>query len=183
MYEGALPSEMCDGKALFEELWELHPPEFHEMMIKGQLVKTPRWQQAYGRDYVYSGSRNQALPVPELFAPYWDWVKETVDERLNGLLLNWYDGSQKHYIGKHRDAHEPLVDGSPIVTISFGGERVFRMRPWRGSGYTDFAATNGSVFVIPYDTNLAWTHEVPKSAKDDRRISITFRVFRDEEEE
>jgi hypothetical protein len=34
------------------------------------------------------------------------------------------------------------------------------------------------VFVLPYDTNQAWTHEVPHSAPiGGRRISVTLRAF------
>ncbi len=44
----------------------------------------------------------------------------------------------------------------------------------------DFPAPDGTVFVMPYDTNLAWKHQVPKSAKSrGRRISVTLRAFED----
>ena len=35
----------------FDALWQMHPQVFHEIKMHGQLVKTPRWQQAYGVDY------------------------------------------------------------------------------------------------------------------------------------
>ena len=64
------------------------------------------------------------------------------------------------------------------VTISIGGTGVFRLRPWRKSGFRDFNAVNGMMFVMPYDTNLAYTHEVPHSAKSrGRRVSVTIRAF------
>jgi hypothetical protein len=48
--------------------------------------------------------------------------------------------------------------------------------PWKGEGFRDFAARDGAVFVLPYATNLAYTHEVPHSAASrGRRISITLR--------
>ena len=56
---------------------------------------------------------------------------DTVDDRLNGLLLNWYDGRLGHYIGKHRDSRVNMIHGAPIVTISLGEERSFRLAPWR----------------------------------------------------
>jgi alkylated DNA repair dioxygenase AlkB len=101
-----------------------------------------------------------------------------VDARLNGILLNWYDGKFGHYIGKHRDSTDDMVDGAPIVTVSLGEERKFRLRPWKQAGFIDFDAVPGSVFIMPYTTNLTWTHEVPHSAKyRGRRISITLRTF------
>lgn len=87
-------------------------------------------------------------------------------------------GALGHYIGRHRDSTRNMVEGAPIVTVSFGERRNFRLRPCKGKGFKDFPATDGTVFIMPYETNLAWTHEVPKSAKlRGRRISITFRAF------
>ena len=175
---GCLPTNLIPDNDTFEKIWCLHPEEFHDVKIMDKLIKTPRWQQAYNKDYVYTGSKNNALAVPQILNPYWIWAKEKIDERLNGLLLNWYDGKLGHYIGKHRDSTTGMIFGAPIVTISLGEERKFRIRPWKGEGYTDFQADHCSVFIIPYDTNQAYTHEVPKSKKyKDRRISLTLRAF------
>src|SRR5262249_23207799 len=113
-------------------------------------------------------------------APMIAWVRDTINDRLNGLLLNWYDGRLGHYIGKHRDSRVKMIQGTPIVTISLGDERVFRLAPWRQSdqGIVDFPARDGTVFVMPYDTNLVWTHAVPASRRHQgRRISVTVRGF------
>tara|TARA_R110002096_G_scaffold238581_8_gene430174 strand:+ start:9279 stop:9884 length:606 start_codon:yes stop_codon:yes gene_type:complete len=180
LWMGRLPDDLRRDEAGFEELWRLHPPEFHDVRMGGRWVKTPRWQQAYNRDYAYSGSTNSALEVPELLFPYWQWALDSVDERLNGLLVNWYDGALGHYIGKHRDTPNQLTPGSPIVTISFGEARVFRMRPWRGKGFQDFHVTDGSVVVLPFTTNETWSHEVtPTRNRQGRRVSVTLRVFED----
>ena len=92
--------------------------------------------------------------------------------------MNWYEGGLKHYIGKHRDSTVNMIKDAPIVTLSLGEERVFRVRPFRGKGMMDFKASNGSMFIMPYDTNKAFTHEVPHFSKNiGQRISITFRAF------
>ena len=72
-----------------------------------------------------------------------------------------------------------MIDGAPIVTISLGEERIFRLRPWKmASERVDFPAPDGTVFVLPYATNQRWTHEVPKQKRrTGRRISITLRAF------
>lgn len=177
LYSAQLPETLRFSADQYEQVWAMHPSEYHEIMIHGRLVPTPRWQQAYGRDYQYTGQVNRALPVPSLLQPLLDW-SQMLDARLNGLLLNWYDGARGHYIGKHRDSIANLRRGSPIVTISFGEERVFRLRPHKGTGMIDFRAKNGTVFVMPFATNLAWTHEVPKSSRClGRRISVTVRAF------
>jgi alkylated DNA repair dioxygenase AlkB len=177
-FTGRLPEELLPDERIFADLWRLHPKEYQDVKMRGRLVKTPRWQQAYGQDYYYSGQTNEAKPVPEIVRPLLDWAKNTIDDRLNGVLLNWYDGSLGHYIGKHRDSIQNLIPGSPIVTVSFGDERPFRLRPWKGTGFTDFAASNGSVFILPWQTNLHFQHEVPASKSwKGKRISVTFRAF------
>lgn len=107
-------------------------------------------------------------------------VAFVLDQRLNGLLLNWYQGPD-HHIGPHRDNTTDLVEGSPIVTISFGEQRTFRLEPvGRGdSSAVDFVTGEGTVLVLPWDTNQAWKHSVPSDPKRyrGRRISVTARAF------
>lgn len=174
-----IPDDLLLYDDQFEELWNLHPAEHHEIKIHGRTVKTPRWQQAYGADYYFSGQTYGAEETPEVVQPFLEWAQTAIFPQLNGILVNWYDGQFDHYIGKHRDSVANMIEGAPIATISLGEERKFRMRPWKQSGFQDFPAPNGSVFVIPYETNLTWTHEVPPSKKlNGRRISITMRAFK-----
>lgn len=178
LWVGRLPDAVALSSAEFDECWRMHPPQFVEIMMHGRPVLTPRWQQAYGRDYAYSGQVNTALPVPPLLQRLLHWGQRTVDARLNGILVNWYDGSQGHYIGPHRDSIRNMVPGAPIVTISAGEERVFRVKPWKGKGRHDFQAVDRTVIVMPFETNRTWTHEVPKSAeRQGRRLSVTLRAF------
>ena len=167
----------------FRALWAIHPDRFHRVSIMGRETPVPRWSRAYGADYHYSGRTDRAEPVPPLLAGTLAWARETIEPRLNGLLLNWYDGEQRHYIGKHRDSTKSMVAGTPIVTISLGASRPFRLRPWRvaGADFIDVEVGDRSVLVIPWETNLSWTHEVPHRAEGGRRISITLRAFAESE--
>ena len=175
---GRIPERLLPADDLFDELWNLHPPEFHEIIMAGKPTKMPRWEQAYGRTYQYSGRENVALPLHPIMQPYLNWAKDEIDSRLNGMFALWYDGSVGHYIGKHRDSTIDLINGAPIVTVSLGESRKFRMRPLKGKGYQDFPIEHGSVCIIPFNTNEAWTHEVPKSSRrKGKRISLTMRAF------
>jgi alkylated DNA repair dioxygenase AlkB len=70
-----------------------------------------------------------------------------------------------------------MIDDAPIVTISFGETRKFRLS--RGTEKRDFLAESGTVYVLPQDTNAIWKHSVPKSARyRGQRISVTVRGFR-----
>jgi len=180
---GRLPETRLPGQDQFETLWCLHPTTFPEIHLHGRLVKIPRWQQAYGADYHFSGRTSAALPVPSSLEPFHSWARSAIDDRLNGLLLNWYDGDLGHYIGPHRDSTRNMVPDAPIVTISLGAERTFRLNrdgPDRKC-VVDFQTEAGAVFIMPHETNRAWKHGVPKLARHrGRRISITLRAFTDQ---
>src|SRR5215475_2065712 len=70
---GGLANSLIPDAAQFEELWQMHPQEFHEIELYGRSVKTPRWQQAFGRDYHYTGRVNRALPTPSNLEPFLRW--------------------------------------------------------------------------------------------------------------
>jgi hypothetical protein len=40
------------------------------------------------------------------------------------------------------------------------------MRPHGKKGFNDFTVRNGEVIVIPWETNLSWTYEVPTFKKN-----------------
>ena len=176
---GRLPAALEWDDRVLTDVWRLHPVQRHLVKMVGHWVETPRWQQAYGASYSYTGSKNNALPIPSVLRPLLDWAQADIDGRLNGLLLNWYEGPDD-YIGPHHDSTKNLINGSPIVTISFGETRVFRLTKGKGEqrNVRDFPAPHGLVFVMPWNTNKVWKHEVVKSAKNKgRRMSVTLRAF------
>ena len=61
---GELPEQLRVDDNGFEMLWRLHPQQYHIIKIHGRLVATPRWQQAFGADYYYTGRTNRACPCP-----------------------------------------------------------------------------------------------------------------------
>lgn len=175
-WTGELPQAMRLPPDAFDALWQTHPHGYHEIRMRCGLVETPRWQQAYGHDYHYTGRVNQALAMTPQLEPFLEYPRQ-IDPGFNGLLINWYDAGLGHYIGRHRDSRKGLVAGSRIVTMSLGQSRIFRLRPWKGDGRVDFQAFHGWVGVMPFDTNLKWTHEVLKTRTPGQRISITARAF------
>lgn len=171
-------AEFSLDEAAFAHLWNEHPADYHEIVMHGKKVKTPRWQQSYGKSYRYTGSINNALPLADYHQKYLRWSRENVDERVNGLLINWYDGQLQHYMGKHRDVTKGLLPRSPIITVSHGGTRKFRFRPFKGTGYQDVLVENGDALVIPHAVNERFTHEVPyHKGLSENRISVTLRAY------
>jgi len=177
-YTGRVPDNLFLCEAETEELWEMHPSEHPIILMHGNRVPIPRWQQAYGTDYHFSGQASKALPVPSLLAPLYAWVRQVFDARINGLLVNWYEAALGHYIGAHRDSTKSMCSGAPIVMVSYGATRTMRLKKWKGKARRDFVVSDGSVCILPFATNLAWTHEVLRRKSDvGRRISVTFRAF------
>lgn len=179
LWTGRLPHELMPGPVRFQELWDEHPLEYSELMMHGRLVPMPRWQAIYGADYHFSGSRHVAAPIPDFLVPWVNWARSTIEPLLNGAVVNWYDARLGHYIGKHRDSTTHMIVGAPIVMLSFGEQRTLRLRPWKRAGeFIDFPVDDGAVVILPYATNLAWTHEITKSKHClGRRISVTLRAF------
>jgi alkylated DNA repair dioxygenase AlkB len=164
-FVGRLPEPLRPDATGFEALCALHPDDFHGINMPGGPVPTPRWQHAFGRDYHYTGRTNQALPVPPRLEPLLAWARRAIDDRLNGLLLNWYDGELGHSIGPHHYSITDMVPGAPIVTVSLGEERVFRLSHPQRKLIADFVARDGTLIVMPFDSNRAWKHGVPKLAR------------------
>jgi len=178
IWQQQLPHDMCDTTDNFDRLWQLHPQHFQRIFLHGREVKLPRWQQAYGKDYHFSGKSSRAKLVPDLLEPYLNWARKSIDSNLNGMLLNWYDASLGHYIGAHRDSEVGLTKNSNIVMISLGESRITRFRPYLGKGYHDIQVNHGDVLIMSLATNRDFKHEVPKFKRDQgRRISITLRCF------
>ena len=123
--------------------------------MPGGPGETPRWQQAYGADNHYTGRTNSALPVPPALEPLRAWALEHIDPRLNGLLHQLVRGARplhrsapRQHAGhdrRHTDRHH-LVRRDPGV--------LAHPRHGEAKETRDFEATNGAVFVLPYDTNL-----------------------------
>ena len=113
---------------------------------------------------------------------------------LNSALVNWYRNGHD-YIGAHSDrqANGLLLVGSPIVSVSYGAERTFRIRPMRSQAeydvghrvavVRDIPLRHGTVVVMGGMMQEFFTHEVPKVGGDKggrvgARVNVTMRCFR-----
>jgi alkylated DNA repair dioxygenase AlkB len=173
---GRLPDYLLIAGANFETLWAQYPAVAPTIRVHGWVGPAPRWKQAYDRNYTFSGQTSHALPLP-ILKPVVIWARQTIDPGLNGALVNCYDAAHGHYVGAHREKVRDLVAPSPIVTISFGDPRTFRVRPYGGAGYEDIETTPGLTIVMPWAMHRNWTHDVPKTARPGPRISLTLRCF------
>lgn len=177
--EGDLPEKLTEN---FDTLYNLHPDEYGKIIIFGKKIDTPRYQQTYGRDYTFSGINHAPLELPDEFKPFLEWANSLDYGPFNQVLVNWY-ANGNHYIGAHSDDERQLIKHSPIVSISLGATRTFRLRKKGESGiFKDILMPDGTVLVMGGKFQSEFKHEVPKiNGKKGhgvgRRINITFRQF------
>src|SRR5215813_14079848 len=98
--------------------------------------------------------------------------------------LNFYrDGRDS--VAPHNDHLDEIVEGFPIALLSLGATRRMTIRakePPRRVLHVDLEA--GSLLLMSYETQLHYTHGVPKTNEPvGERISLAFRVRRLREHE
>uniref|UniRef100_A0A7S4DRY1 Fe2OG dioxygenase domain-containing protein n=1 Tax=Lotharella globosa TaxID=91324 RepID=A0A7S4DRY1_9EUKA len=172
----------------FKELWDSHPTEYNEIMMHGRMVKIPRWQEAFGQSYTFSGSTAVARRhVPKAVATCMTRVNRLVScFAFKMALVNWY--APQHYLGPHHDDARQLVDFSPIVSITWGQTRTFRIKrnpkkECEGSKNISLDLRTGDLLLMSWGLNKTHKHEVTKLAKGRQvaaggRINVTLRAFK-----
>jgi alkylated DNA repair dioxygenase AlkB len=185
--QGMLPQNVVPTQKEFEELWNLHPQEFGQVKLFGKVHSTPRWQKSYMKDYSFSGMNHSAEPLPVQMKIYLHWINSLgYQGEFNQVLVNWYQNGA-HFISSHADDERQMVPGSPIVSISLGATRQFRLRwgnnsPQKGKIFRDFSVNHGSFLTMGGDFQKEFKHEIVKvngykGLQVGRRINITFRQF------
>ena len=95
----------------------------------------------------------------------------------NSVGLNLYrDGRDS--VAPHNDHLDEIVEGFPVALLSLGDTRRMTIRAKalpRRVLHVDLAA--GSLLVMSYETQLHYTHGIPKTTEQvGPRISLAFRV-------
>lgn len=182
---GRLPPTLVPNDEQFQYMLNVRPEENGQVMMYGKLVDVPRYQKSYGRDYTFSGMEHVSEEIPDMFQPYLTWAKSLYKyngERFNQMLINWYlDGS--HYIGPHADDERQLHVNSPIISISLGQARKFRIREKKTKKIVkDVSLESGTIVIMGGKFQEEFKHEIVKvggkKGKELKpRINITFRQF------
>ena len=178
---GKLPFKL--NKEQYQTLWNSHPVERNEIFIFNKYHKVPRWQQAYGQNYQFSGNTTIAQPITDMLQKYIDWANMNEKKKgriggLNGVLVNWYEDGE-HYIGWHSDDESQLDENAPIYTISLGVTRTFKIREKKNKkNVTNYELENNDFLIMGGEFQKHYQHQLPKRKKcKHSRISITIRKF------
>ena len=183
--EDFLPQELASYDLLLEELEpHFYSDEESRVLVFGQWRNIPRRQFAMGDDgltYRYSGNTVPAMPwdtCPTVRAIR-DHIRRTLGVPVSFVLVNYYADGTRH-IGWHSDDEKDLDPEQPIVSLSFGELRAFRLRSRdaQRETYQQVLAHNSCVQMHPPCQSL-YQHSVPASARvHGGRINLTFRVMR-----
>ena len=119
----------------------------------------------------------EAAHVPEAIRAAARQVIAATGVAFTSVGLNFYrDGRDS--VAPHNDHLDEIADGCPIVLLSLGSTRRMTIRAKaapRRVFHVDLAA--GSLLLMSYETQLHYTHGVPKTSEPvGPRISLAFRV-------
>jgi alkylated DNA repair dioxygenase AlkB len=178
-YSGPIFSQQ-ESDRVFEALLREVPWKQDELVMFGKAIVTARKVAWYGDstfDYAYSGTTKRALLWSDELLSIKSKVEKLTEETFNSCLLNLYhDGSEG--MGWHSDDESSIVRESAIASVSFGAERIFRLKHRTRGETLSISLEHGSLLVMKGSTQRHWLHCIPKTKKiHSPRINLTFRTM------
>lgn len=151
-----------------------------EITIVGRRVKVPRlmcWYGDPGAIYRYSGVDHIPLPWVEILLMLKGRVEGFCRRNFNSVLGNLYRDGQDS-MGWHADKEKELGPNPFIASLSFGAERLFKLRHNKTGETLDIRLTHGSLLLMGGSLQHGWRHSVPKTREPKtERINLTFRTL------
>jgi len=157
---------------------ELQLEERPEIIIFGKKCKQQRNVGFFSNKsigYKYSKKMMDSKPLSKCMGKLLDIVNKEIGAEFNGILVNKYmDGND--YISAHSD-DENTLDSVGVILISYGSERIFRIRNKVTKEIVcDELTTHCSILHMGGNFQKLYTHEIPIQRKiKEPRISFTFR--------
>lgn len=168
----------AEANLVFSQLRDQLAWTEEEIHLFGKRQKVPRlmcWYGDAGANYRYSGVDHAPLPwFPDLL-----WIKDKIEQatgyRFNSVLANLYREGRDS-MGWHSDDEAELGKNPSIASLSFGEERIFKLRHKKRKQVYDILLGHGDLLVMAGTFQQHWLHSLPKShAPKSERINLTFR--------
>ncbi len=119
----------------------------------------------------------QVIPFHEALEPLLNGIQEQFSFRPNSCSCHWYLRGDS-FMGFHSDNVEDIGEGTGVIIVSLGGERILRFKQKDDPAVThDFCLASGDLLFMNSELQETWTHGVPKQAGSDQRISQVFRCI------
>jgi hypothetical protein len=130
---------------------------------------------SFGVPYNYSGITYPEVPMLDVLLPICQKIATELGFYPNNCLINYYlDGNSK--MGYHSDSAAELKEGTGVVIVSLGAERVISYRSKLKPEYkVKYKLENGTLLYMENDVQKQWMHGIPKTKDVGERISLAFR--------
>lgn len=153
----------------------------YNITIYGKTHPFPRSMSWFGKvHYTFSGiTLKQDVKPTEPLRTLLGFVQDTYSSNLNCCLLNYYKNGSD-YINWHSDDEFIFDSKEPIVTVSVGGSRRFKVRSiLNHSDVVEYDSGHGDIIVMLPGFQQTHQHSIPKTSKQvDPRLSFTFRSYK-----
>lgn len=126
--------------------------------------------------YEYSNQIMESQPLTKSLKKLLKDINKIYNSEFNGILINKYNNGSE-YIGPHSDDEKGLDDNVGIIALSYGEERIFRIRNKNNKKIVhEELTTHGSIIQMGGNFQKLYTHEIPIQKKiNGIRYSFTFR--------
>ena len=98
----------------------------------------------------------------------------------NSVLVNFYENGLKS-IPFHSDNEAEIVEGSTIISISYGADRRFEFKTLQRFGNKQcwITLTPGNIVLMSRASQNVWKHSVPRDPQvTEPRVNLTFRLIK-----
>lgn len=169
-----------EATALAEQLRQDVNWQTETIVLYGREITVPRqvcWVGDAGIRYTYSGVVHDPLPWPPVLAALRTRVQAFTGHDFNSVLANRYrDGTDS--MGWHADNERELGRNPVIASLSFGADRVFKLRHNKNSETVEVRLGNGSLLLMCGSLQHHWRHCLPKMRGiTEARVNLTFRYI------
>ena len=171
-----------EANTYFKVLLETTNWKQDDITIFGKTHKQPRLTALYANNdkpYSYSNITMQPLKFTEALQNIKTKVETQTVTLFTTCLCNLYrDGQDSN--GWHADNEKELGQNPIIASVSFGAERLFKLKHRTNKSLKhDITLQHGSLLIMQGSTQHHWLHQIPKTKKViGKRINLTFRVIK-----
>lgn len=150
-----------------------------------QYGNTQRSVSHIGPDYPFSNQvvKGQSWSNYPNIKALMETLNKELNTNFNSCLINYYSKGTMVGIGKHTDKEYVLVPNSPVASISLGinSDCKFILKHiGTNTIHSIYTLSHGDVFYMDNECQNKYTHEIPKTLFPNGRMSLTFRVFKQE---
>ncbi len=170
-----------ESDSSFQFLLNNVPWQQDNITVFGKTYKQPRLTALYAinkEPYTYSNITMHPHGFSEELLAIKLKVESVMHVNFTTCLLNLYRNGQDSN-GWHADNEKELGVNPVIASMSFGAERLFKLKHrYDKSLKKDLVLQHGSLLIMKGETQHKWLHQIPKTKKKvGKRINLTFRII------